>query len=567
MPQSVYKSAPPRSATPVDLETPRPPLPLPVLQTLAARFRGAGLFLIALAADGAAVWHDSAADPFFLRYALTAFSRIGKTPGSLLSPDFLPGLLLTTIPCIEKRQTPGTLVLAARGGLPLNDETVLHRCGCLSFDIGWLTLQAAPLPIFDESMLRTFGRLLNETVHDLVRTGSMEGELDKLSTQLSNSYEELNLIYQVSGGMKVDRRPEEFFAQACREVMEVIRVRGMGFAIEANFPGRPDPALFGELSLAPDKFNRLAFDLLGILRGRVAPLLVNNPATDPRFNWLTNDVRCLLAVPLHREQKLLGCLIALDKIDGDFDSVDSKLVHSIANESAIYLENVRLFDDVHGLMMGLLHSLTSAVDAKDTYTCGHSERVALLSRHLAREAGLSDEDVEQVYMSGLLHDVGKIGVPEAVLQKAGKLTDEEFEQMKKHPQVGARILQDVPQMRSIIPGVLHHHEKWDGFGYPMKLAGQTIPLMGRIICLADCFDAMTSNRTYRAGRPYEAALTEIAACAGKHFDPELAAAFLRTSADGYRELLCEYQNKSRKLLEPRDPRRREAPILHGAVGR
>ena len=99
-----------------------------------------------------------------------------------------------------------------------------------------------------------------------------------------------------------------------------------------------------------------------------------------------------------------------------------------------------LFEDVHGLMMGLLHSLTSAVDAKDAYTCGHSERVALLSRHLAQEIGLSDHEVEQIYMAGLLHDVGKIGVPESVLQKTGRLTPEEFEQMKKHPQIGARIL-------------------------------------------------------------------------------------------------------------------------------
>src|SRR6202000_2738025 len=115
---------------------------------------------------------------------------------------------------------------------------------------------------------------------------------------------------------------------------------------------------------------------------------------------------------------------ALDKADGEeFDSVDSKLLNSIANESAIYLENARLFKDVDGLMMGLLHSLTSAVDAKDAYTCGHSERVALVSRHLAAQAGLDEHQVDRIYMAGLLHDVGKIGVPEAVLKKTGKLTD------------------------------------------------------------------------------------------------------------------------------------------------
>ena len=144
-----------------------------------------------------------------------------------------------------------------------------------------------------------------------------------------------------------------------------------------------------------------------------------------------------MAVPLQRQEVVLGCLFALNKSGGDFDSQDSKLLNSIANESAIYLENAMLFEDVHGLMMGLLHSLTSAVDAKDAYTCGHSERVALLGRHLAIEAGLGEAFAERAYMCGLLHDVGKIGVPESVLQKTGRLTPEEFEQMKKHPAIGA----------------------------------------------------------------------------------------------------------------------------------
>src|SRR5207237_1786635 len=208
-----------------------------------------------------------------------------------------------------------------------------------------------------------------------------------------------------------------------------------------------------------------------------------------------------------------------------------------------------LFEDVHGLMMGLLHSLTSAVDAKDAYTCGHSERVALVSRHLAQQMGLADHDVEQIYMAGLLHDVGKIGVPEAVLQKTGKLTPEEFEQIKKHPEIGARILRDIKQIQDIIPGVMYHHERYDGKGYPAGLAGEDIPMMGRIICLADCFDAMTSSRTYRKALPLEVALTEIRRCSGTQFDPRLADAFLRTTAERFRELLKNHQEKSKKLLE------------------
>jgi putative nucleotidyltransferase with HDIG domain len=285
------------------------------------------------------------------------------------------------------------------------------------------------------------------------------------------------------------------------------------------------------------------------MRDRKAPLLVNDLARDRNFRILADDARQLMVVPLQRQDEILGCLFAIDKQSGEFDSVDAKLLNSIANESAIYLENARLFEDVHGLMMGLLHALTSAVDAKDAYTCGHSERVALLSRRLAREIKLPDPQVERIYMAGLLHDVGKIGVPEAVLQKTGKLTPEEFDQMKRHPGVGARILADIRQVEDIIPGVLHHHERYDGKGYPSGLSGQNIPLMGRIICLADCFDAMTSNRTYRRALPLEVALGEIRRCSGTQFDPRLAEAFLQIGIDQLRELLTDHQNQARKRLD------------------
>jgi putative nucleotidyltransferase with HDIG domain len=293
--------------------------------------------------------------------------------------------------------------------------------------------------------------------------------------------------------------------------------------------------------------DRLATELLPMFGRRPAMLQANDVAKHVTLSFLSAHASQFLAVPLTRQEKVMGFLFALDKDAGEFDSSDAKLVASIANEAAIYLENVRLFDDVRSLVMGLMHSLTSAVDAKDAYTCGHSERVALLSGHLAAEFGLPPAEVEQVYMAALLHDVGKIGVPEAVLQKTGRLTEEEFEQMKKHPRIGARILQDVPQVRHIVPGVLHHHERYDGKGYPDALSGKQIPLMGRIICLADSLDAMTSNRTYRRALPLEVALAEIRRCSGTHFDPELAEALLRTSPDQFRELLRDYHEKALSL--------------------
>jgi HD-GYP domain-containing protein (c-di-GMP phosphodiesterase class II) len=377
----------------------------------------------------------------------------------------------------------------------------------------------------------------------------MDSELNSLSGHLSHAYEELSLIYQISGGMRINRPANDFFKQACLEVLEVTGVQGLGVALSGeNTPGQ-EPVLYGSLSLPPGTVHRLAAQLIPLLKESKGPLLVNDLPNDKSFAWLAKNVHQLMAVPLQRQEIVLGCLFALNKPNGDFDSQDSKLLNSIANESAIYLENAMLFEDVHGLMMGLLHSLTSAVDAKDAYTCGHSERVALLARHLVIEAGLGEAFAERVYMTGLLHDVGKIGVSESVLQKTGRLTPEEFEQMKKHPAIGAKILQDIKQISDLIPGVLHHHERYDGQGYPANLIGENIPLMGRIICLADCFDAMTSNRTYRKALPLEVALTEIRRCSGTQFDPLLTEAFLRIGAEKFRQLLASNPGRVRQLGE------------------
>src|SRR5690606_19492982 len=157
---------------------------------------------------------------------------------------------------------------------------------------------------------------------------------------------------------------------------------------------------------------------------------------------------------------------------------------------SVFAENAGLYADQHALFMGTLEALTAAIDAKDRYTCGHSERVAHLACELGLASGLSPAAAERIRIAGLLHDVRKIGVPESVLTKPGRLTDEEFGQVRLHPTIGHRILKDIPQLQDVLPGVLHHHERWDGGGYPANLAGEQIPLIARILAVADAFDAM-----------------------------------------------------------------------------
>jgi response regulator RpfG family c-di-GMP phosphodiesterase len=176
-----------------------------------------------------------------------------------------------------------------------------------------------------------------------------------------------------------------------------------------------------------------------------------------------------------------------------------------------------------------IRALAEAVDAKDAYTRGHSERVGVYATKVAREMGMARERIERVYIAGLLHDVGKIGVRDAVITKPDRLTDEEYEEIKAHPLIGARILEPISFLADVAPCVRHHHEWYDGSmrGYPDQLRGDQIPLGSRIILVSDTLEAMTSDRPYRKGMPLEAVLSELHKYSGSQFDPVCVDAMLR----------------------------------------
>lgn len=198
----------------------------------------------------------------------------------------------------------------------------------------------------------------------------------------------------------------------------------------------------------------------------------------------------------------------------------------VLTEIASGHENGELLSYFQGGSYSAVRALAEAVDAKDEYTRGHSERVAVFSRELARYCGFDDGFQHLIYLTGTLHDVGKIGVPDQALKKAGKLDPEEFEMIKLHPGLGEKIVSQIPELKDTLPGIRHHHERYDGRGYPDQLAGNEISEMARILAIADTFDAMTSNRPYRNGLPEEVALAEIEKNAGTQFDPTLATKFV-----------------------------------------
>lgn len=261
-------------------------------------------------------------------------------------------------------------------------------------------------------------------------------------------------------------------------------------------------------------------------------LLVPDCSKDPRFFKAADDkthfvTRNIIAVPLVARGQTIGVVEVLNRLGGGtFTQEDLVLLQALAHQSAIAIQNAQLFLDLQESFVSTVRALAQAVDAKDSYTAGHSTRVTDYSVIIADELGLGPDDLRRVRLAGLLHDVGKIGIRDSVLGKAGPLDDEEFAIMKSHPSVGAHILEPVNQLAEVVPGVLHHHERYDGRGYPHGLKGDEIPLMGRIIGVADAFDAMTSDRVYRPRLSDEVAIGELKKHSGTQFDSRMVKAFL-----------------------------------------
>jgi HD-GYP domain-containing protein (c-di-GMP phosphodiesterase class II) len=244
-------------------------------------------------------------------------------------------------------------------------------------------------------------------------------------------------------------------------------------------------------------------------------------AQEPEFPPLS-----LVAVPLRMKQNRLFGWIAAATFTKNrrFDEGQRKLLSIIGSRAAAAIENARLYEDLQATFQQTIEGLAKAIDKMDRYTAGHSDRVALYAMYLARKLGLGPDMIEIVRQSALMHDIGKIGCV-LNLNKPGKLSQEEYEIFKQHPGFGRDILEPIKFLHPLIPGVHLHHEMWNGRGYPLGLSGNDIPLIARIISVADTYDAMTSDRAYRRALPHDVAVAEIERCAGSQFDPDVTGIF------------------------------------------
>jgi HD-GYP domain-containing protein (c-di-GMP phosphodiesterase class II) len=392
-----------------------------------------------------------------------------------------------------------------------------------------------------------------------------EKQIEMVGTELAQTYEELVVLHKLSTNMRVTESDANYLQMACDSLTDIVDVEGIAVMLEK--------ALYDEKRLvlaAGSGLIDIDEHLAAVLQSRLAEeindgrdALLDSEVDSPfKYDW-PDSVESIIAVPLQSsgrmgphspagarsDTSMVGFMVAINRRDKqDFDSTDVKLFNSVANGCAVFIENGRLFKDLKELFIGSLKALTSSIDAKDQYTRGHSERVAFISRwiaeRLASEEPLEEEQIHKIYLAGLLHDIGKVGIDEAVLRKEGKLTEQELNHIRAHPSIGASILSEIKQMRDIVPGVLCHHERVDGKGYPNGFMGKQIPRIGSIVGLADSFDAMTSKRVYRDALTVEQALAEIRQGLGAQFDEKLGRIFINSDVyelwdilqDGFAEI-------------------------------
>ena len=335
--------------------------------------------------------------------------------------------------------------------------------------------------------------------------------------------------------MKIHKEPSKNQQRILQAVFELLHAQGLIWV-----PQRAEEAvrILGDVDLAPSDGRRLAAALAG---------LPEVPASGPFFcqdvsstSWGANfrSVKSLLA--LHGPQQgSPGWVMVVNKLaspaaHGQNPGGSSGFGRT---EAAVLTPFVALLDlqsrssdrylELKELLVGLTRSLTAALDAKDSYTYGHSERVARIAIELARELGMKGDDLGDIYLAGLLHDVGKIGVRDGVFRKPSALSAEEFEEVKQHVTIGYKILSDLRPIRSLLPGVLYHHERFDGSGYPDGLQGEAIPLLARILAVADAYDAMSTARPYRDAFPCRRVEEILTKGAGTQWDKRVIEAFQR----------------------------------------
>lgn len=408
----------------------------------------------------------------------------------------------------------------------------------------------AEFPERSSELLRRHAALFLET-ENLRRTNRQVNEVnDSLTHAVSGCYEELIFLRDLAAHLNLAMGSVDTARRLLPQLSLTLRVEAVAMIShfhtdKENFPtesgtSRPE-VLWASESLLED---RQCLRLLGEFVTEGEPeLAIQNDFDRHALATEFPEIQEFLLVrvgPATAGRWLFAANRILDEraarkryraSEKELGTNEATLLTSAASFLATHFQNLELLHQKDEMFMEIVRALVNALEARDPYTSGHSERVACYGKRLAEQIGLDEETCEVVHLSGLLHDVGKLGVNDSILRKEGQLSDDEFVAISRHPNLGREILQDLTHLRSVLPGVLYHHERYDGKGYPCRLAGEAIPLEGRLLSICDAYDAMTSDRPYRNGMPQERAESILREGAGVQWDSRLIAAFFAAMPD------------------------------------
>jgi len=443
---------------------------------------------------------------------------LSNAHGFELLPPGLRGLLrgitLLAVPMLVRNQVEGVVFVARRSSKPPFSANEIEL---IKLMVSHAALMASHICLFNDSL---------EMSVTMARRSDVIFTLDEINKSISSTLSHDKIIETA-----VERIG---WIIQCNFLSVLVQERGalivqvsLGSGVRVPETFSPGNRLIGR-NLAEDAFGRGESSHLASLSA-----LTVLGQTDASLRGA--GLESLLAIPLVSKESAVGVLLIGRTEPGQFSEEDTFAIEKVAAQMAVALENARLYEEMRELFISTVASLTNAIDAKSPWTMGHSERVMHLSVAIAREMGLDEATTERVRLGSLLHDIGKIGVIDALLDIHAPLSASEIIPMRLHPEMGVAILAPIERLRDVLPGILHHHEWYDGSGYPKGLQGDAIPLEARVIAVADAFDAINSNRPYRDGSLRTDALEELCRHEGSQFDPKVVQALARHHAKKERE--------------------------------
>jgi HD-GYP domain-containing protein (c-di-GMP phosphodiesterase class II) len=461
------------------------------------RVAGNEITLIVIDKDGAPVWNAEAPQAHTLASAIVA---AGNVDAGMHRHD------------LDHQKTA------------LYQSLGITSCGA----IGWV---AVVVDYFKESNTPVAIDHLVESIDDLAAGIADEfkhkADLEMMTEELGARYEELHLVYAVDQHVQTHTGENaKVFQSLLQSATEHLNVDVIAFVQPSKNICQFATSLSKEIHNLDLVLVEMRGDLYRFVQAS-GDTIVLNDANDPRRAYIFTDMPYkVTACPVHSESKVDALVVLLNHQDKpDFTNSDRKLGEVLANQLSSLSNTYQLLESMKEFNDQLAMTLIEAVEAKDPYTRGHSERVHHLSMEIGRAMHLPDEELEDLHWGSLLHDVGKIGIPDAVLCKPSRLTKDEYTFIMVHPERSYEILRHIKHLDKAVLGARHHQEMYDGKGYPHGLKGERIPLHGRIIAVADTYDSITSSRAYRAGRSHEVAMSEIERVSGAQLDPAIIEVF------------------------------------------